>query len=194
MDEYIIVKNLNKSFDKLKVIKNLNLKIKLGEITCLMGPSGVGKTTLFNIMLGIIKPDSGEIIGMKQKSISIVFQEDRLIEHLNAIENVFLVCSDKIRKEEIIKEFARLSLSKEDISKSVSSLSGGMRRRVAILRSIMFDADIILMDEPFKGLDEELKDKVISYLLENIKNKTVILITHDNEDAGKLGGNICTLQ
>lgn len=186
MDKYIEINNLWKSFGKKKVIEDLTIKILIGKITCIMGESGIGKTTLFNIFMNLVSPDQGEVLGIDSLKIGAVFQEDRLIEHLNAVDNINLVINYNQDKEYIVKELKELGLTGEDIIKPVSKLSGGMRRRVCILRAILFDCDLILMDEPFKGLDDKLKESVISYIKRYQKKRTIIIITHDKNDVIEL--------
>ncbi len=185
--------NINKEFNGVTVLHGLNLTIKEGAINCIMGPSGSGKTTLANILMGLMKPDKGEIQEPKDLKISAVFQEDRLIEHWDAVKNVLLVCGKAITETEVKEHFHRVGLG--DIpNKPVRSFSGGMRRRVAIVRAIMAESNLVILDEPFKGLDEALKLKVISYLREQTAGKTAIVITHDAEDAKLLSADIHVLE
>lgn len=190
MDKHIEIKNLSKNFGKTKVLKNLNIKIKKNHITCIMGPSGTGKTTLINIMMNLIEADSGEINGLDSDSIGVVFQEDRLIEHLNAIENIYIVNNKTQSRENIRIQLRQVGLNKEDLEKPVKNLSGGMRRRVCIIRAILFDCKTIIMDEPFKGLDDSLKTDVINYLINNRNGRTIIVITHDLNEVKELNAEI----
>lgn len=174
--------NINKQFNNKPVIKDLSLSFPVGRISCLMGSSGIGKTTLINLIMGLEKPDSGEIIGLEDKIISPVFQEDRLIEHWDTINNIKLVCPKEVSDKDIEAELSKVGLY-EDRSKAVITLSGGMRRRVVLLRALLSNGNLIILDEPFKGLDEELKIKVIDYVKEKTKGKTVIIVSHDIKDA-----------
>jgi NitT/TauT family transport system ATP-binding protein len=145
-----------------------------------------------NIIMGLINPDAGEVIGVDNKLIAAVFQEDRLIEHWNAVKNIKLVCDSSVSEEQIVLELKKLGL--EDYrNKPVSDYSGGMRRRTALVRAIMAKSDILILDEPFRGLDAELKYKVIEYLKENSHGKTVIVVTHDKEDVRLLDANLITI-
>lgn len=181
--------NIVKQFDNKLVLNHCNITFKENKIHCLMGPSGVGKTTLINILMRLIKPDSGEIQGMEKRIVAAVFQEDRLIEHWDAIRNVKLVCKKAITDDMIIHEFKAVGL--EDYrGKPVSKLSGGMRRRVAIVRGLMAESDVIIMDEPFKGLDKALKKQILEYVKNRARNKTVIIVTHDQEEVDVLGGEL----
>ena len=174
--------HINKQFDNKPVLKDLSITFPQGRISCLMGPSGIGKTTLINLIMGLEKADSGTITGLEDKIISPVFQEDRLIEHWDAINNIKLVCSKDVTNKIIEDELNKVGLY-EDRYKPVLTLSGGMRRRVALLRALLYDGNLLILDEPFKGLDKELKNRVIEYVKEKEKGKTVILVTHDLKDA-----------
>ncbi len=189
----IKVNNLFKSFNGQQVLNNVSLSFAEGGITCIMGTSGVGKTTLANIMMGLRKADSGKIIGLQGKKISAVFQEDRLIEHLDAIKNIMLVCPKDMKKEVIEDNLKEIGLT-EYKDKPTKSLSGGMRRRVVMVRALLSDYDVLIMDEPFKGLDEELKGRVINYVKEKTKGKTVVIITHDKDEAAMLEASVLTMK
>ena len=184
----IIIKDLSKSYKKNIVFNNLNLKIKENKTTCIMGASGVGKTTLLRILLGLVKSDSGSIEGLEGKKITAVFQENRLVENINSIKNIQLVCEKSLSIKRISHELDQVGLKGFEMH-PINQLSGGMKRRVAIVRGLIGDFDIVIMDEPFKGLDIELKDKVIEYVKDKTKNKTVIIVTHDINEVKKLNAN-----
>lgn len=178
----IEIKEISKSYDK-KVLDKVSFTVEPGSIMIITGPSGKGKTTLLNIMMGLISPDSGEVIGMPEKKSS-VFQEDRLLENFTVEENLKLV-SD-LPAEELKKECSIL-LGEKEFSQKVREFSGGMKRRVSILRALLTSSEVIFMDEPFKGLDVELKEKVIRYTLEKKKDRTLFIVTHDTSEAEQLG-------
>jgi len=184
---------INKSFNGQQVLDNVSMTFKSGNITCVMGASGIGKTTLAYIMMGLMKADSGEITGLQDRKISAVFQEDRLIEHWDAVKNIMLVCRRDITKDIIHKNLNETGLTDHE-NKPVSSLSGGMRRRVVIVRALLSDYDVLIMDEPFKGLDFELKRQVIDYVRKMTKGKTVIIITHDKDEADMLKADLITMK
>lgn len=188
----IKMKNICKSFNGQQVLSDVSMSFSEGKITCIMGASGVGKTTLINILMGLWEADSGEITGINNKKISAVFQEDRLIEHWDAIKNILLVCSGNVTNEIVKKHLEDIGLVDYE-GKPVRALSGGMRRRVAIVRAILSEYDILFMDEPFKGLDEKLKNQVVNYVRENTKGKTLIVITHDRDEVAMLGGELVYL-
>ena len=189
----INIRNLTKKYGKKEIFKNFSLEIETGKVTALMGKSGFGKTTLIRILMGLEKYDEGKITGLENQKISTVFQEDRLCENLSAITNISIVCGKETSIREISAELEKIGL-KESQNKPVKTLSGGMKRRVAIIRCIMAKSDIIIFDEPLKGLDETTKKNVIRYLKEKIRGKTVIIVTHDIEEARQLDGTIVNLE
>ena len=188
----ITVKDLKKSFNNKVILNNVNLTFRDNDISCIIGPSGCGKTTLLNIILGLEEADSGYIEGIDGKGISVVFQEDRLCEGFSAVANIKLVCDNSISHTMILNSLKEVGLHESD-NKIVSQLSGGMRRRVAIVRAILTKADIIVMDEPFKGLDEETKLKVVDYVKRNTKGKIVIITTHNNKEIDMLKATLVTM-
>ncbi|MBP2031425.1 NitT/TauT family transport system ATP-binding protein [Clostridium algifaecis] len=195
--EEIIIKDLYKYYGDNKVFYNLNLKFTKGKITMVLGPSGCGKTTLLNIIAGIDKNYSGQV-RVNRKNISYVFQEDRLIPNLSVFENVaFVIKSGEKRKDidSIVNKYLEMVQLEEYGDKFPDELSGGMKRRVALARALAYNGDLILMDEPFKGLDFELKNKIMDKFLQiqMEKKRTVIIVTHDKEEAQKLGDMIYSL-
>lgn len=177
----IYINNISKSFDGKNVLSGFNCVISGGKTTVIMGESGCGKTTLANIILGILKPDAGEVVGMPAR-ISAVFQENRLCEGFDAVANVELVMRGKEHSIDAKEILTSLGLG-SDLNKKVSELSGGMRRRVAIARAIAADADFVLLDEPFRELDEATRAMTAEYTRDMLFGKTVLLITHDSTDA-----------
>lgn len=184
--------NLSKKFGDVPVLKDLSLTFEEGGRNCIMGASGTGKTTLMNILMGIIDTDSGEISGIQGKRIAAVFQEDRLIEHWDAIKNIKLVCDATISDRMIEEAFHEVDLS-DYKNKPVIALSGGMKRRVAIVRAVLAKSDLLIMDEPFKGLDYDLKIKVIEYVKQKTKGKTIIIVTHESEEVEMLQAKLISL-
>lgn len=178
----IEIKEVSKSYDK-KVLDKVSFTVEPGSIMVITGPSGKGKTTLLNIMMGLVSPDSGEVIGIPEKK-SCVFQEDRLLENFTVEENLKLVSELPVEK---LKEECSVLLGEKEFSQKVREFSGGMKRRVSILRALLTSSGVIFMDEPFKGLDAELKEKVIQYTLEKRKDRTLFVVTHDMSEAERLG-------
>ena len=187
----IKIQNLSRSFPDITVFENLNLEFKEGTITCIMGKSGVGKTTLLSMMMGLLKPDEGKIEGLSDKKISAVFQENRLCDNLTAVLNIKMVTDlyGRYKEKDILSYLSKIGID-GTIRKPVKEFSGGMQRRVAILRALMAESDILIMDEPLKGLDEETKDEVKGLILDLTKGKTVIMSTHDVRDAESFGAEV----
>ncbi len=189
--EDICISNLSKSFGHKKVLQHLNLTINSGEISCIMAPSGAGKTTLLRIIMGLEKMDSGCITGQKGKRFSAVFQEERLCEHMTAIENIRLV-TPCLTAETVRQEMEKLGL-RDCVKQPVSELSGGMRRRVSILRALLAEYDILCLDEPFQGLDDICKEQVLAYVKQKTIGKTVLFVTHDEKEALQLKAKVICL-
>lgn len=179
------VKNVCKSYNGEKVLDNISLYIGDGETVLISGASGIGKTTLLRIMMGLEKADSGEIIGVPER-IAAVFQEDRLPEDFTPAACVKMTAPKAVSKEKIYSHLREVGLG-EHIDKPVAKLSGGMRRRVAIVRAIICDADAVFLDEALNGLDLETKLNTIEYIKKHIRGKTLIAVSHNAEDAQLLG-------
>ncbi len=186
----IILKNIKKSYGEHLVLDNISVTLSSNQPIALMGKSGIGKTTLFRIILGLETIDAGIIQKEKQVELySVVFQENRLLEQLTVENNLKIVCKTKKQRETIEELLTCLSL-KGCAKQKVSSLSGGMKRRVAIGRAILFDAPVLLLDEPFQGLDRKTKQQVMQLVKQKMTGKIVLLITHEKEEAIFLGCDI----
>lgn len=180
----IEIRNLYKSFDGKEVLSGFGCTLPQRGVIAIMGKSGVGKSTLMNILLGLVRPDAGEILNAQGMRFSAVFQEDRLMEQLSAAENLYLTTgADRQRIEGAL---SALGLNPEEKA-AVKTYSGGMKRRVALARGILFDADVLLLDEPYRGLDEGTRDQAIEYLLKEWKDRLVVLVTHEAEEAHLMG-------
>lgn len=197
------ITNLCKSFGDKKVLHNLNMRLEDGGIYCLMGPSGMGKTTLLRIIMNLETKDSGSIRWISQDGseqemnpeaeISAMFQEDRLLPFLNAIENVNMMYEKKPSVREISSDLS-LILPKKCLRQPTSELSGGMKRRVSLARTMHFQGKMIILDEPFTGLDMKTRKNVIEYVLKNRRGRILLVATHGEEDAELLGGKIIRLE
>lgn len=172
--------SVSKSFDNHKVVDNFSFGFEQGKNYAIMGKSGIGKTTLLNIILGLVKEDGGEITRNTPK-ISATFQEDRLCEYFNALDNLKAVMTAKNAPKIAERILTELGLG-GNLKSPVNTFSGGMKRRVAIARALVADSDLIVMDEPFKGLDGETKIMTAKVILEYTKDKTIIFTTHQEED------------
>lgn len=177
----IAMERLSKAYDGKPVLRDFSLCVEAGEHLCLMGPSGCGKTTLLRLLMGLERPDGGSITGLEGLRMSAVFQEDRLLEHLTAAENICFVCGSLPEETETL--LLRLGLEKESLSRPVREFSGGMKRRAAIARALLAAFDVLFLDEPYKGLDADTKKAVQDAVGEYARNKTVVLVTHDPAEA-----------
>ncbi len=176
----IVLKKVCKSYDNEIILKDYDYVFKENQITCIKGKSGSGKTTLLRILMGLESVDKGTIEGIDDKRISAVFQEDRLCENLSVIANLKLT-SPNLNHSHIEEALDKVGM-KDCKNKIVKELSGGMKRRVAILRALLYEFDLLILDEPFKGLDITTKQSVIDFIKQKIKGKTVIIVTHDMDE------------
>ena len=188
----LILQKLSKSYHGQVVFSDLSLALSPGNAYCLMAPSGTGKTTLFRILMGLETPDSGTIDGLKNLKISAVFQEDRLLEDYDVLTNLRFVCRQRLSDAEL-SAYAAALLPQNALFQPVCEFSGGMKRRVAILRAILAPTDIILMDEPFTGLDADTRQLTINLVKELCAGKLLIIATHAEDDAELLGAKIIHL-
>ena len=188
----IEIKHLCKNYKEKVVYQDFNITFKEQEISVLMGPSGSGKTTLLRILAGLEPYDCGQILGLADKKVAFVFQENRLMPWLTVRENIEYVlddaASEKMKKgkvDQVIEKMQLTSVAHE----LIPTLSGGMKRRVALGRAFAYEGDLMLLDEPFKGLDDSLKTNIIEELLTywHKQKPTIICVTHDLEEAKRLG-------
>ncbi len=188
----IKIKNICKNFGELEVLKNISLEIRPGKITAIWGPSGCGKTTLFNILSGLEKNFTGSIDGLPEK-ISYCFQEDRLLNHESVCKNLKFIRD--IQDKELLQNLLHIFRLDDIKNKKVKHLSGGQKQRVSIARALYFGSGLLLLDEPFKSLDLELKLRILKDLTAfQQKHKiTVMLITHDAQEAYLMADTIFTL-
>lgn len=194
----IEVNNIYKSYGNQVVLNDLSCSFSSGVIHCVMGESGKGKTTLLRILMGLEKADRGQVIGLNNRRIRAVFQEDRLLEENTVMDNILFVMprSDEKERDVVRAACEEVGLAGNE-NKLVKELSGGMKRRVAILRALLTDFDILLLDEPLKGLDAENKQRVVQFMKSVIsqkdKKRIVIMVTHDKEDVELMEGSVYLL-
>ena len=185
----MIIKNLYKNFASKNIFSNTTIEFKDNKVTFITGESGIGKTTLLRIIAGLDKNFKGEIITNNEK-ISYVFQEPRLFPNLNVEENIKIVAEDSKCEIKDILELVELS---NEIYALPSSLSGGMKMRIALARALYSNGDVYLMDEPFSALDDDTKERILPKIFEFLKGKTVIIVSHNIDEAKKYGDNIINL-
>ena len=203
--EILRTENINKSFDDKIILKDINIKLNKGELVSFVGVSGSGKTTLFNIIAGLLGPDSGKVflrgkeITNKAGKVSYMLQKDLLLPYMTIIDNVSLPLvlrgdKKKVAREKVKDLFKDFGLEGNEY-KYPSQLSGGMAQRAALLRTYVFGSEVTLLDEPFSALDAITKASIHKWY-KNIINEmkiSTIFITHDIEEAVKLADRIYIL-
>lgn len=191
------LEKIKKQFEDKIIFNDYDLTLEEGKIYCVMGESGRGKTTLLRIIAGLEPIDSGKIVRKKEDLCAMVFQEERLFEWESVWKNIAIVLEGKERKAKHLKEMIVSHLQRvglENVAEvPVKELSGGMKRRVSLVRAMMTKSSYILMDEPFTGLDEVTKDKAIQYVLEEQKGRMILLTTHSKEEVKKINGHLILL-
>lgn len=192
----ISIKNIQKAFGAKQVLNGIDYELEDGGIYCLMGPSGMGKTTLLRILMDLENPDGGDVEGLTRNDIAVMFQENRLLEWMDAIDNIAVmrkgIRDKKLKKE--IEENLKLILPADCLHQPVAQLSGGMKRRVALARAMNYPSKLIILDEPFTGLDRETKLEVIDYILKMRGNRILLVATHGVDDAAMLGAKVIHLE
>ena len=209
MKDFLKLKNINLTFGKEKILDELNLSINKGQFIAITGVSGSGKTSLLRIICGLQKPNDGEVhldnnillndkisIPTEKRNIGLVIQEKVLFPHLNVKKNIEFGISTKNNKQDISKDMME-KLNILDLAKKYPhELSGGESQRVALGRSIVMKPKVLMFDEPFTGLDKELKKKIYpiikSILLKN--EITAIMVTHDLNEVKALADQCYNLK
>lgn len=172
MIEFIKV---SKRYDE-NLLENLSFKLESGANLGIFGKSGIGKTTILKLILGLEEACEGEII-RDYKKASVLFQENRLIEEISALDNIKLIGKDQKKAIESLEKFGIT-----DYRKKISSLSGGMQRKVSLARAYVFDGDILILDEPFSGIDRASCLEISKILKEKYEGKSIILVSHHMDD------------
>ena len=175
------------SFGEKIVFDDLSLRFGRGSAVCVTAPSGRGKTTLLRLCAGLLTPDSGDIRGFETDKKSAVFQEDRLFENMTAEKNILLCARRGFAHGDVHALLTALGLKPEEADLPVSTFSGGMRRRIAIARALAAEFDLLLLDEPFAGLDADNRCRAAALIRDCCAHKTLICATHDETDAELLG-------
>ncbi len=205
----VVIKNLNKYFDKNQVLFNINLEIKEGEFLVLVGPSGCGKSTTLRMVAGLEHIEDGEVhigerlvnqIEPQHRNIAMVFQNYALYPHKNVEENIVFGLKrakvDKAVIEERLQSVAEVLQLKAYLDRKPAQLSGGQRQRVAMGRAIVRDADVFLFDEPLSNLDAKLRNQMRSEIrrIHKTYKTTSIYVTHDQVEAMTLGDRVVVMK
>lgn len=184
------LKNVRFSYGKAAVCADLSWILPETGAVCLWGPSGCGKTTLLRLLAGLEHPEHGTVTLPGAGRVAVVFQEDRLLPWMTALENVMLPGADRARAEEMLRA---LGLEAE-LHRLPTELSGGQQRRVAIARALAAEADLLLLDEPFNGLDEASWRLAAPLVLARAGEIPVVLVTHVPQHAAALEANVLKLE
>ena len=188
----LTIKHLTKQFGKKTLFRDLCLTVEGPAV--LWAPSGWGKTTLLRILMGLEGPTSGIVQGVGR--VAAVFQEDRLCPQLTAVQNVTLVLpgSAEQYKEQIIKDFQQLGMDAAALALPAARLSGGQKRRTALLRALWAASDTLLLDEPFTGMDPELVSHAAAAVVRLAARRDTVLVTHDEHAADLLRWPVVRLE
>lgn len=183
----LILEHIEKRYGEKVVLRDFSARFPAAVCTCIMGPSGCGKTTLLRLILGLEAADGGTISG-RTFPMAAVFQENRLFEDFSALSNVSAVCARENRKQ-AARHLAHLGLG-ASLAAPVRTLSGGMKRRVAIARAVLAPGELLILDEPFTGLDRDTKAVVLDYLKAHTQGRTLLLVTHDPAERDALAQQV----
>jgi osmoprotectant transport system ATP-binding protein len=208
----LLLEDVSKSFENIAAVKSFSLPVDEGRTTILIGPSGCGKSTVLRLIIGLIPPDSGRIefdgeaviperVLMMRRKMGYVIQEGGLFPHLTTRTNITLMASylgwDRSRTEDRVAELTELTQFPEDgLGRYPAQLSGGQRQRVSLMRALMLDPELLLMDEPLGALDPMIRVDVQEELRSIFRklNKTVVMVTHDLGEAAYLGDTIILMR
>lgn len=181
----VAMKKVCFSYGSVPVLRDWSMNLPSNGVVCLWGPSGCGKTTILRLLAGLEKPSAGTVEGVER--VSMVFQEDRLLPWLTALENVTLTDADKSVAHKVLLE---LGLTEDEMNALPINLSGGQQRRVALARALAAESDLLLLDEPFNGLDEGTWQSVIPLISAYAESRPVVLVTHIREQAQALNATV----
>lgn len=176
----IRLKNVHAGYEGKAIFTDYSLELPAHGALAVLGPSGSGKTTLLCLLAGLITPQKGAVEGLDGKTISMVFQENRLLPWCTSYENIALVQKKRLACPQTLAWLERMELAAWRDSYP-NELSGGMQRRVALGRACAFGGDILLLDEPFTGIDEALRERLVPHI--KSAAELIVLVTHDSEEA-----------
>lgn len=198
----VALREVSVTFGEKKVLDHVNLELKKDAIYCIMGPSGCGKTALLRVCAGLQKTTGGTVASSEEASgeekpagairYGMTFQEDRLCLKCSAVTNVLLAADRKYSVEEIRTLLGEI-LQETALKQPAEQLSGGMKRRVAVARAVLSEAEILLLDEPFTGLDEENHERLLQWILKKREGRTLVITSHDETDAERLDAEVIRL-
>ena len=179
------ITNLSKIFKDKCVIDNFSFTFPKTGLVTITGVSGKGKTTLLNIIAGLVKQDSGSVEN-SYSSLSYSFQEDRLFPWLSVRKNIEIVLDKVTDKEQIVSEWLKKIELLDFADYLPEKISGGMKQRVSLARALAYPSELVLLDEPFKGLDEDLHQRMYNIVKTEAKSRLIIMATHDRNDVSKI--------
>jgi len=182
----IRLENICKSFGTQQVLANASLSVAEGERVCLTGVSGCGKSTMLAIASGTLKPDSGSVFIREGIRMAYLYQENRLLPWLNALENITVTGVSDTDAKNMLDRVGLL----EHCEKKPGQLSGGMKRRLAIARALAYGGDVYYLDEPLQGLDDGTAGRVLDVMLSELSGKTAIIVSHSSSEIESLATRI----
>lgn len=189
----LLLKGIRKAYGEQVVLDGFSHRFETNSVTCVTGHSGCGKTTLLRLIAGLELPDAGTISGRPEGGISMMFQEDRLPPSFSASGCLRCVLKKTPEREsEIARALLALDLDPQ-ARQRVAEYSGGMRRRVALARALLFPSPLVLLDEPFKGLDADSRARAIAFAKPLLRGRTVLIVTHDPNDASDFDAQVLRL-
>ena len=184
------LQQVRKAYGANVVLDGFSHVFPSGGVTCVLGPSGCGKTTLLRLIAGLERPDAGRVLGVPEGGLSMVFQEDRLPPQLSAAACLRSVLDRRPERDARIREALAALALPADSGQPVREFSGGMRRRVALARALLYPSPLVLLDEPFKGLDADTRRRAVDFARPLLAGRTTLLVTHDPQDADAFGGAV----
>ncbi len=193
MNQPMRLKHVRASYGQKTVLRDFSLELRPGAVTCLLGPSGSGKTTVLNLLAGLLEPEAGTV--ERPRTVSCLFQDLRLLPWRTAAGNLTFVLKGQVPPEALehaVEQALVLVELWEERHSRPHQLSGGMKQRLALARALAVPADLLLLDEPFRGLDIPLRERIMARCRERWQaaGQTVLMVTHDPAEAAYLGDEV----